>query len=171
METFEESIEVHAPVEFCYHCWHEFSSFPALMHNVKKVSQIGENIWQWVLVGPQGDESEWELMLVRDIPNQQICWQTVRGPEMEISLDIDFMPVHADLTRILIKVRLASPENPIGHLLKGLFGISEREIRQNLETFRDVMETMLEECQSSKYRGSPANLRDSQESLQGRIER
>jgi hypothetical protein len=76
--------------------------------------------------------------------------------------------VHADLTRVAIKIRLDSPENPIGHLLKGLYGISEREIQQILETFRDTMESILEECQSSSvYRGSPANLRDSQESLRG----
>lgn len=168
METFEESIDIHAPVDYCYYCWHDFTSLPKFMENVKHVSPVDEHIWRWTLVGPQGDESVWDLVLIQDIPNRLIAWQTRSGPEMGMEAEVSFLPVTATTTRVTIKVMLVSPDNPIGHLLKGLFGISSREIRKNLEDFRDIMEGMLEENQSaSASRGIPSNERLSQRSVRG----
>ncbi|HEY9686672.1 MAG TPA: SRPBCC family protein [Coleofasciculaceae cyanobacterium] len=144
MEVFEKSIEIQAPAEFCYRYWREFSCFSSFMHNVKDVYPLQDNVWRWVLIGPQGDESTWDLLLSEDIPSRRISWRTLSGPDIGLWVDIDFLKINSDLTQITVTTTLFPPDSPIGNLMKELFGISEQTIARNLEEFKVVVESKAE---------------------------
>lgn len=157
MESFEETARIKAPVELCYQCWRQFACLPSFMHNVKAVRQLEEDVWRWELAGPEGDPNDWDLLLAEDIPNQQISWRTLRGPEIDMWVDVHFSRIHDNLTQIRLVVTLFPPENPIGNVLKDLYAVTQRTISLNLKEFESVVEEIMEGTMALSDRGRPAN--------------
>jgi uncharacterized membrane protein len=144
METFEKSIEVNASAEDCYNYWREFHCFGSIMHNVKNVYHIHDDVWRWVLIGKHGDESIWDLHLLADVPGRKISWRTLSGPDIDMWVDVDFLPIRSDRSQVTVSVTLSPPDSPIGNLMKELFGVSEQTIARNLEEFKAEVECRME---------------------------
>jgi uncharacterized membrane protein len=140
MESFEKSIEINASAEDCYSYWHEFHCFSSIMHNVKAVYRVQDDVWRWVLIGQHGDESTWDLLLSADIPGRKISWRTLSGPDIDMWVDIDFLPIKANRSQVTVSVTLSPPDSPIGNLMKELFGVSEQTIAKNLEEVKAEVE-------------------------------
>jgi len=144
MEVFEESIEVNAPVEACYQGWRRFSSFPAVMHNVKAVHQINEKTWHWRLIGPNGNENVWEAVLTNDIPDKRISWRPVDESEVDVWLDIGFQRIHERLTEMTITLSLFPPDNPKAREIEDIYGINRDTVQKNLREFKAMIEARQE---------------------------
>ena len=70
---------VDAPVERVYEFWNEFENFPRFMSHVHEVRRIGPDRTHWVVAGPGGTPIEWDAVVTRRVPNEEIGWRTVEG--------------------------------------------------------------------------------------------
>ena len=125
---------VEAPVERVYEFWNEFENFPRFMSHVHEVRRIGPDRTHWVVAGPGGTPIEWDAVVTRRVPNEEIGWRTVEGSLVEHGGSVRFRPVGAGQTRIEVRMTYRPLGGALGHGLATLFGSDpERVIADDLD--------------------------------------
>jgi uncharacterized membrane protein len=125
---------VDAPVERVYEFWNEFENFPRFMSHVHEVRRIGPDRTHWVVAGPGGTPIEWDAVVTRRVPNEEIAWQTVEGALVEHRGSVRFRPVGPGQTRIEVRMNYRPVGGALGHGLATLFGSDpERVIADDLD--------------------------------------
>lgn len=142
VELYEDSIEVNAPVAFCYQRWRDFSALPTIFHNVRAIHPLGEGVWRWELFDAVKDTNNWDLLLVDDIPNRLISWKTLAGPELDMKTEINFQPINPVRTRLVVTMCTTMENTLTGKIMNELFGIGSPTIGLNLSEFRQATETI-----------------------------
>ena len=157
MENLEASIDISAPLELCYQWWRDFLAYPSFIHNVQSVTQISEKVWRYGLVGQEGDVSQWDLELDQDIPNRLISWRSLAGPELDIWIDSSFIQLASNETHATLAVALSYPKNPVGTILKKLYGVNIETLTKNLQSFKAVIEADFKGKKVFQNCGQPAS--------------
>ncbi len=125
---------VEAPVERVYEFWNEFENFPRFMSHVHEVRRIGPDRTHWVVAGPGGTPIEWDAVVTRRVPNEEIAWRTVEGALVEHGGSVRFRPVGPGQTRIEVRMTYRPMGGVLGHGLATLFGSDpERVIADDLD--------------------------------------
>ena len=142
MEQYELSADINATAQSCYRLFRNFSAMPSYMENIKEMKELRQNVWRWVLIGEKGDESTWEMLLEHDIPEKMLVLRTLSGPEIEMSLEVDFQDLRPGVSRITLNMVILTVEFGVGKLLLGLFGVSRTRLEGNLQHFKAKIESM-----------------------------
>ena len=125
---------VEAPVERVYEFWNEFENFPRFMSHVHEVRRIGPDRTHWVVAGPGGTPIEWDAVVTRRVPNEEIAWRTVEGALVEHGGSVRFRSVGPGQTRIEVRMTYRPMGGVLGHGLATLFGSDpERVIADDLD--------------------------------------
>jgi len=78
MSNVLTSIEVNVPVRIAYNQWTQFEDFPQFMDGVKEVQQLDDRHLHWRAV-IRGQEKEWDVEILEQMPDQRIAWKSVGG--------------------------------------------------------------------------------------------
>lgn len=140
VELYEDSIEVNAPVAFCYQRWRNFSALPTIFHNVRAIHPLGEGVWRWELFDAVKDTSNWDLLLVDDIQNRLISWESLVGPGLDMKTEIGFQAINPARTRLVVTMCTTMDDTLTGKIMNELFGIGSPTIGLNLSEFRQATE-------------------------------
>jgi uncharacterized membrane protein len=111
-----------APVERVYEFWNDFENFPRFMSHVREVKRVGPDRTHWVVAGPGGAPIEWDAVVTKRVPNEQIGWRTVEGSLVEHQGSVRFRPNGDGTTRIEVRMTYRPIGGPLGHGLVSLFG-------------------------------------------------
>lgn len=138
-----KSIVVNRPVEECYSFWRGFENFPHFMDHVEDVTITGERTSHWVACAPLGQTVEWDAELVKDEKNHLIEWKSLDGSEVFHAGSVRFEPVEGGRRcKVTVTLRYAPPAGIAGlAVAKLLGGDPEKQIEEDLERFRQVLET------------------------------
>jgi uncharacterized membrane protein len=127
------TMTVDAPVERVYEFWNDFENFPRFMSHVREVKRTGPDRTHWVVTGPGGTPVEWDAVVTRRLPNQEISWRTVDGALVEHNGTVRFRPAGSGQTRIDIRMSYRPTGGALGHGLATLLGSDpERVIADDL---------------------------------------
>jgi uncharacterized membrane protein len=127
------TMTVEAPVERVYEFWNDFENFPRFMSHVREVKRTGPDRSHWVVNGPGGAPIEWEAVVTRRAPNEEIAWHTVEGSLVEHEGVVRFRPAGSGATRIEVRMTYRPVGGTLGHGLAALFGSDpERVIGDDL---------------------------------------
>ena len=140
METIRESIEVDVPVSTAYNQWTQFEEFPKLMEGVESVEQIDDTHLRWVAeIG--GERREWRAEIVEQVPDEKLAWRAVEvnGPNGIVT----FEPLGEDKT--LVTVEMSYEPEGLKETLGAKIGMDARQVQEDLERFKQVVETLGEE--------------------------
>jgi uncharacterized membrane protein len=121
IEVFRTMI-VDAPVERVYEFWNDFENFPRFMSHVREVKRIGPDRTHWVVAGPGGTPIEWDAVVTKRVPNEQIGWRTVEGALVEHQGSVRFRSNGDGTTRIEVRMTYRPIGGTLGHGLASLFG-------------------------------------------------
>ncbi len=137
METIKESIEVNVPVSKAYNQWTQFEEFPKFMESVESVEQLDDTHLHWV-AEVSGERREWQAEIVDQVPDQKVAWRAVdgNGPNGVVS----FEPLGADQTMVIVEMSY-EPEG-LKEQLGSKVGMDSRGVKQDLERFRTLIETL-----------------------------
>jgi uncharacterized membrane protein len=125
---------VDAPVERVYEFWNEFENFPRFMSHVHEVRRTGADRTHWVVAGPGGTPVEWDAVVTRRVPNEEIGWRTVHGSLVEHSGSVRFRSAGVGQTRIDVRMTYRPMGGALGHGLATLLGSDpERVIADDLD--------------------------------------
>jgi uncharacterized membrane protein len=125
-KTVEQEIEVAVPVATAYKQWTRFEQFPSFMEGVDEVKQLDDTLLHWATtVG--GKKAEWDAKIVEQAPNHRIVWESIAGKHTRGV--VSFEEEGPSQTRIKLNMTYARD------------GVDERQIRGDLERFRELVES------------------------------
>ena len=152
MPKIEESIDVAVPVRQAYNQWTQFEEFPKFMEGVRSVQQLDDTHVRWV-AEIRGESREWTTEIVEQQPDEKVEWKTIEG-EVRNDGVVTFEQVGGDRTRVNVAMDVAgesAAENAAGDLL----GVVKRQVRGDLERFKELVETRDDE--TGAWRGTVQN--------------
>lgn len=127
------TMTVEAPVERVYEFWNDFENFPRFMSHLREVRRTGPDRTRWVVNGPAGTPVEWDAVVSRRVPNEEIAWETVEGSLVDHEGVVRFRQAGAGATRIEVRMTYRPVGGALGHGLAALFGSDpERVIADDL---------------------------------------
>jgi uncharacterized membrane protein len=143
METTKESIDVGVPVGTAYNQWTQFEEFPKFMEGVQSVEQVDDTHLRWV-AEVSGERREWQAEIVEQVPDEKIAWRATggKGPNGIVT----FEPLGADTT--LITVEMSYEPEGLKETLGAKVGLDTRQIREDLERFKQLVEALGQETGS-----------------------
>ena len=142
MPKIEDTIDVQVPVQKAYNQWTQFEDFPQFMEGVQSVQQLDDTHVHWV-AEIRGETREWTTEITEQQPDEKVAWKTIEG-EVKNDGVVTFESIAGDQTRINIQMDVegeSSAENVAGDLL----GVVKRQVRGDLERFKELIENRGEE--------------------------
>jgi len=127
------TMTVDAPVERVYEFWNDFENFPRFMSHVREVRRTGPDRTHWVVAGPGGTPIEWDAVVTKRVPNEEISWRTTEGALVDHGGAVRFRPIGNGQTQIEVRMTYRPVGGVLGHGLAALFGSDpERVIADDL---------------------------------------
>lgn len=128
--------------EDLYQFWRDFERLPQFMRHIVDVTTFDERRSHWVAQAPFGNTVEWDAEVIEDVPNERIHWRSNPEAAVQHHGKIEFRPIGTgDTTEIKVDIRYRPPGGRIGATLaRYLNGLTEREMQEDLQRFRELME-------------------------------
>ena len=95
----ERTVTINRPRHELYAFWRDFSNLAQIMENIESVTVLDERRSHWVVRAPAGQTVEWDSVIVEDIPDELISWQSDAGADITNSGRIDFRDAPAAAAR------------------------------------------------------------------------
>ena len=139
MVRIKRGVTVHREPADVYNYWRDFENFPAFMFHVESVTTDGPRS-HWVVRVPPGEKAEWDAEIVEDRPEHLIAWRTLPHSRINLAGSVEFRRAPGDRgTEVRIEIRYEPPDG--ASIVKLLGGDPDRQIRDDLRRFKQVMET------------------------------
>jgi uncharacterized membrane protein len=127
------TMTVEAPVERVYEFWSDFENLPRFMSHVREVRRTGPDQTHWVVNGPGGAPIEWDAVVTRRVPNEEIGWRTTEGSLVAHDGTVRFRPAGSNATRIEVRMTYRPVGGALGQSVATLLGSDpERVIGDDL---------------------------------------
>jgi len=140
-DPFTESIVVLASVGDVYQIWANFENFPRFMKYIKSVTITGERTSHWVVPGPLGVDIEWDAVTTRMDENERLAWNSIPGSAVKTSGQVVFREVGPNETEVTVTLQYDPPAGAAGEALAGLLANPEKRVKDDLEHFKQHVES------------------------------
>ena len=120
--NINKAININAPVENLYRFWSNFENFPRFMEHIREVKDMGEGRSSWKAVGPANTEFEWNAYVTRDVPNEEIAWESEPGSQVKTRGRVHFRSNPGGGTRVTVHWSYTPPAGAVGHAIASLMG-------------------------------------------------
>jgi len=139
----EKSITVGRPLEEVFAFWHDFENFPRFMRHLEKVQNLGDGRTRWKARAPAGMTVEWEAVILQDVANDIIAWESVEAAEVYNKGSVRFRRAPGDRgTEVHVQLHYDPPLGKIGAAFAKLFRKDPgQEIYDDLRSFKQLLET------------------------------
>ena len=149
-----QSIDVDVPVRTAYNQWTQFEEFPQFMQGVESVEQMDDETLHWKAeIG--GKTKEWTAKITEQIPDKRIAWTSTSGA-LNAGV-VTFHRISDDQCRVALQLDY-EPEGVVENV-GDTIGVVEWNVRQNLERFKEFIESQGSE--TGAYRGEISSPEDS----------
>ncbi|MGH8260406.1 MAG: SRPBCC family protein, partial [Steroidobacteraceae bacterium] len=136
----EASVLINRPPEECYQFWHDFENLPRFMRSIESVRVESERRSHWVARAPGGIRLEWDSEIIDDTPNRMISWRSLNA-DVPNAGSVHFDPAPGG-RGTLVRVRMSHDMPTLSGIAAKLFGkVPERQVREDLRRFKQIMET------------------------------
>jgi uncharacterized membrane protein len=136
----EASITINRPPEECYRFWHDFENLPRFMRSVESVRVQSDRRSHWVARAPGGIRLEWDSEIIDDTPNRLISWRSLNA-DVPNAGSVHFDPAPGG-RGTWVRVRMSHDMPTLSGVAAKFFGkVPERQVREDLRRFKQIMET------------------------------
>jgi uncharacterized membrane protein len=145
MPKVKHRTTVYAPIDLVYQAWHNFENFPRFMSNVEEVRVVGGGRSHWKAKAALGAHAEWDAEITLDEPNRAIGWRSIRGSSSGIDTAgrVNFEEKQG-ATDVEVTIEYTPPGGLAGDVVSKVFASPERQVAEDLQRFKDVMERGVE---------------------------
>jgi uncharacterized membrane protein len=140
--SIQKAININTSTEELYKFWRNFENFPRFMDHIKEVKDLGGGRSHWKAVGPGGMEVEWDARTTRDIPNEQISWESEPGSQMKTVGTVRFNRNADGTSRLTVHWNYTPPAGALGHAIASLMGADPKKaMDEDLVRMKSLIET------------------------------
>ena len=142
-ELVGRAVTINRPRHELYAFWRKFGNLARILENIESVTELDERRSHWVVRAPAGTTVEWDSVIVEDIPDELISWESEEGADVTNSGRIDFRDAHGGRgTLVTATIAYDPPAGAVGKLVAKLFQREpEIQARRDLRRFKQFMET------------------------------
>lgn len=142
-ELVGRAVTINRPRHELYAFWRKFGNLARVLENIESVTELDERRSHWVVRAPAGTTVEWDSVIVEDIPDELISWQSEPGADITNSGRIDFRDAHgARGTLVTATIAYDPPAGAVGKAIAKLFQREPKiQARRDLRRFKQFMET------------------------------
>jgi uncharacterized membrane protein len=139
----ERTVTINRPRHELYAFWRDFGNLPLVMENIESVTELDERRSHWVVRAPAGTTVEWDSVIVEDVPDELISWQSEADADITHSGRIDFRDAPGGRgTLVTATIAYDPPAGAAGKLVAKLFQREPKiQARRDLRRFKQFMET------------------------------
>jgi uncharacterized membrane protein len=137
------TVTINRPRSEVYAFWRDFRNLAGFMENIRSV-EVGDNLRShWVIDAPAGRTVEWDSIIVQDIPDELIAWESAEGADIKNTGMIQFRDGPPGRgTEVTATIVYDPPGGDIGKLVAKLFQDEPKiQARRDLRRFKQLMET------------------------------
>jgi len=137
-----ESIRLEKPLAEVYHFWRRLENLPSFMSYLESVTELGDGRSHWVARGPAGLKVEWDAVIINEVENRVIAWQSVPGSTVVTAGSVNFRPVRGGRsTEVAVHLQYAPPLGRAGALVATIAGREPSQtIREDLRRVKQLLE-------------------------------
>lgn len=135
-------VRVNRSPTACYEMWRDFTVLPRFMDYLERVDVLDETHSRWYAKGPAGMTVEWDAEIVRDVQNERISWRSVDPADVPNRGTVEFVELEGGAaTEVRVSLEWDPPGGKVAQAIAAaLRRDPERELRNALERFREVMD-------------------------------
>jgi uncharacterized membrane protein len=134
-------VNVQQPREVVYRHWRDLENLPAFMRHIRSI-RVDGNRSHWVARAPLGLRLRWDSQITQDSPNERLTWRSVADSQVDSRGEVRFRPIVNGGTEVDVDMYYRPPGGTMARALaRVLGGISERMVQQDIERFRDFVES------------------------------
>jgi len=147
----EKTIIIESTPEELYKFWRSFENLPKVMRHLKSVDG-DKKLSHWVAEGALGKDVEWDAEVINERENEMIAWRSLPGGDVDTAGSVHFERLGTSRgTEVTVTMKYNPPAGKIGATLAALFGDGlEDKLEEDLQTFKQVMETGMPAAPASK---------------------
>ena len=141
--SLRETLTINAPAEELYRYWRPLDNLPRFMKHLKAVIRTGPLESHWVAEAPTGRTIEWDARIVAEEEGRHLAWESLPGSDVIHSGSVRFSPAPGGRgTVVEVVLRYEPLSGKLSAALATLFGGgAQREIKEDLRRFKQLMET------------------------------
>jgi uncharacterized membrane protein len=137
-----EAVTINRSAQDLYAFWRDPANLLMVMENIQAIQIIDENRSRWTVKAPAGRDVSWESVITKDVPGEEITWQSAPGADVANSGRIEFQDAGTRGTVVRAVIAYDPPGGTIGQLIAKLFQREPRiQTRRDLRRFKQLMET------------------------------
>lgn len=137
-----ESVTIGRPAQELYEFWRQQENLAQVMDNIVSIEPLGPDRYRWTVQAPAGQEVSWESIITKDVPGEEIYWQSAEGADVENNGRITFRDAGERGTVVRAVIAYDPPGGTVGQLIAKLFRREPRvQAREDLHRFKQLMET------------------------------
>jgi uncharacterized membrane protein len=142
-ELVGRAVTINRPRHELYAFWRDFDNLARILENIESVTELDERRSHWVVRAPAGTTVEWDSVIVEDVPDELISWQSDAGADVANSGRIDFRDAPGGRgTVVTATIAYDPPAGALGKLVAKLFQREPKiQVRRDLRRFKQFMET------------------------------
>ena len=137
----ESAVDINRSASDLYALWRDVENLPAFMSHLVSVQMIDPVRSSWTAKGPGNTVIHWDAMIVNDIKNELIAWETVEGSSIDHAGSIHFDSLDGGKTRLRVVLRYDAPAQGLGAALAKLWHVDpQRQIDEDLRRFQKMID-------------------------------
>jgi uncharacterized membrane protein len=142
-ELIGRTVTINRPRHELYAFWRNFGNLAQVMENIESVTELDERRSHWVVRAPAGTTVEWDSVIVDDIPDELISWESAPGADISHTGRIEFRDAPGKRgTLVTATFVYDPPAGTVGKLIAKLFQREPKiQARRDLRRFKQFMET------------------------------
>jgi uncharacterized membrane protein len=138
----ERNVTIQRPRRELYAFWRNFENLPRFMEHLVSVNVLTPSRSHWVAKAPAGMTVEWDAELVNDVPDTLIAWKSLPGADVPNAGSVHFSDTRDGGTVVRVEMDVEIPAGKVGLVVARMFGEDpDREVREDLRKFKQLMET------------------------------
>jgi uncharacterized membrane protein len=137
-----ESVTINRPAQELYDFWRQQENLVQVMDNIVSIEPLGTDRYRWTVKAPAGNTVSWESLITKEVPGEEIYWQSAEGAEIENNGRIEFRDAGERGTVVRAVIAYDAPGGTVGQFVAKLFQREPRiQTRRDLHRFKQLMET------------------------------
>ena len=137
----EKTVTINKPVEELYRFWRNFENLPRFMDHLESVRVRDDTHSHWKAKAPAGQSVEWDAVIINDITNEMIAWQSTNA-QIANAGSVRFTSAPGGRgTEVTVNLAYDPPAGKAGMLIAKMFGEEPtQQVQDALRHFKEVME-------------------------------